>query len=133
VQSLLSLTERKAVCGGTGASTEGVLTQHDNVAFTLSPLPCALPAGVTKAALETLAGTEAVNADTTVTTTALQGTVDASRADWAIPDAVSVVADRTAAEGTYEWKSWRPRFTYQVGANYGLPVGLAVVTDTSGK
>ncbi|WIA23285.1 hypothetical protein OEZ85_000055 [Tetradesmus obliquus] len=89
--------------------------------------------GVTKAALETLAGTEAVNADTTVTTTALQGTVDASRLDRPIPDAVSVVADRTATQGTYEWKSWRPRFTYQIGANYGLPVGLATVTDTSGK
>lgn len=90
-------------------------------------------AGVTKAALETLAGTEAVNADTTVTTTALQGTIDASRLDRPIPDAVSVVADRTATQGTYEWKSWRPRFTYQIGANYGLPVGLATVTDTSGK
>jgi hypothetical protein len=88
---------------------------------------------MTKTAVETLAGTEAVNADTTVTTTALQGTVDASRVDRPVPDVVSVVADRTAADGTYEWKSWRPRFTYQVGANYGLPVGLALVTDTSGK
>lgn len=79
--------------------------------------------------LGVLAGRQQVTGKTDTTTTIDKTTVDASRIDRVIPDSVSTSVDSTAAEGTYEWKTLHPKFTYAAGQNYGFPVGLATVKD----